>query len=328
MATPNSTSFSFDELASLTIANYSDEIRDNVTNNIPIWAMMKDEGAVDEAGGGTVLSEQLDFGDNATFKWFSGYESLSQVPTTAIGSATFDWKECNANVIFNRREIAINSGPEKRHDLIKSKSKNAERTILNNLGAASFYAGTEHDGKAFGGLQYIIADDPTTGIVGGINRATAGNEFWRNQVFDESVDSITLSATTIQDAMELLYIRCTRGMDVPNLWCYGNTYWRYFAGSVNTNQRYVRSGDGDKAKVSFPYYVFKNGCKVFHDPNAGATRGYAMNTTYLKVRPHKERNIKTEKPRYPSGQAATVIPIDFMGNWVCGNCSLQGVMQP
>jgi hypothetical protein len=324
MGTPNA---SFDELASLTIANYSSTIADNVSNNIPLYAMMKDADGIDEADGGTTLLEQLDFGDNTTFKWFSGYEELSLTPSEVIGSANFDWKECNANVLFNRREIAINSGPQKRHDLIKTKSVNADRTITNNLGAALFYAGTESDGKAIGGLAYIVADDPTTGIVGGINRATAGNEFWRNQVFDESVDSITLSATTIQDAMELMYIRCTRGMDVPNLWTYGNTYWRYFAGSVNANSRYIRESDAESAKTSFAYYLFKN-CKVFHDPNCGATRGYALNTRYIKVRPHSERNIKTEKARHPAGQAATVVPIDWMGNMVCRNASLQGVMHP
>jgi hypothetical protein len=328
MATPNSRTFEFDEFASLTIAEYSDDIADNVTNNIPTWAMFKDEGAIDECDGGTVLTEQLDFADNATFKWFSGYEVLSITPTECIGSAVFDWKECNANVVFNRREIAINSGGNKRHDLVRSKTTNAERTIINNLGAGVYALGTESDGKIIGGIQHIIADDPTTGTVGGINRATAGNEWWRNQVFDEGTDSITLSSTTIQRAMELLWVRLTRGMDVPNLWSYGNTYWTYFADSVNVNQRYVRSGDGDKAQVSFPYYVFKNGCKVFHDPNAGATRGYAMNTKFMKLRPHSDRNIKTEKARYPANSTATVVPIDWMGNLVCSNASLQGVMHP
>lgn len=322
MAQPNS---SFDELASITIANYSDTLRDNVSNNIPLYAFMDDMGAVIEEDGGTTLLEGLDFGDNTTFKWFSGYEELITSPTEAFTSANFDWKEANCNIIFNRREVAINSGRSKRHDLIKNKTVNAERTMRNNIGAAMFYVGTESDGKALAGLQYIIADDPTTGTVGGINRATAGNEFWRNQVMDESVDSITLSATTIQDAMELLWIRCTRGMDVPNLWVYGNTYWRFFAGSVNANSRYIREGDKDKAKTSFPYYMFKS-AKVFHDPNASATRGYALNTDYLKVKVHKDRNFKVDKPRYPSGQAATVIPVDFMGNMVCGNASLQGVM--
>ena len=37
------------------------------------------------------------------------------------------------------------------------------------------------------------------------------------------------------------------------------------------------------------------------------------------------RDITPDKPRYPANQRATVIPIDFMGNLVCGNASLQVV---
>ncbi len=318
---------SFDELASITIAKYSDELRDNVSNNIPLYAMMKDAGAIVEEDGGTTLLENLDYGDNPNFKWFSGYDELATNAHEAFGSANYDWKEANVNIVFNRREIAVNSGRQKKHDLIKRKTINGEKTMTNNLGAALFYVGTEFDGKALTGLQAAAADDPTTGTYGGINRATAGNEFWRNQVLDESVDSITLSATTIIDAMELLYIRCTRGMDVPNLWVYGNTYWRYFTGAVNAASRYIRGQDGDKAKASFPYYIFKS-TKVFHDPNCGATRGYALNTEYIKIKPHKDRNMNAEKPRYPAGSATMVVPIDFMGQITCGNASLQGVMHP
>ena len=296
------------------------------SNNIPLYAFMKDAGAIVEEDGGIYLLENLDYNDNETFTWFNGYEEISIAPSEFATTAHFDWKECAGNAVFSAREVAQNSGESKQHDLVKGKVKNLERTIINNVGAALFHAGTENDGKSFGGLQYIIPDDPTTGIVGGINRATAGNEFWRSQVFDETDDSITLSATTILDAMELLYVRCTRGMDVPNLWVYGNTYWRFFAGAVNANQRYIRESDAETAKTSFPYYLFKN-CKVFHDPNSGATHGYALNTEYLKVKVHKDRNMTPDKPRYPSSQRATVIPIDMMANVVCGNSSLQGVMQ-
>lgn len=322
MSTPNS---SFDELASLTISNYSKTLRDNVGNNIPLYAFMKDEGAIVEVDGGVYLLENLDFGDNSTFKWFNGYEEISISPSDFATTANFDWKECAGNAVFSHREVAQNSGASKQHDLVKGKVKNLERTITNNVGAALFYAGTENNGNSFGGLQYIVSDDPTTGTVGGINRATSGNEFWRNQTLDESADSITLSATTILDAMELLYVRCTRGMDVPNLWVYGNTYWRYFSGAVNANQRYIR--ETDTVKTSFPYYLFKS-CKVFHDPNCGATRGYALNTEYLQLKVHKDRNMTPNKPRYPATQLATVIPIDMMANVVCGNASLQGVMKP
>ena len=287
---------------------------------------MDDAGAIIEEDGGIYLLENLDFADNATFKWFNGYEVLSTTPSEVFTSANFDWKEANVNVVFNAREVAQNSGRSKRFDLIKSKTVNAERTMRNNVGAAMFYIGTESSGKAFGGLQYIIADDPTTGIVGGINRATSGNEFWRNQLVDMSVESITIASGTIQDAMELMWVRCTRGMDVPKLWVYGDTYWRYFAASVGDNQRYVRDGSQvNTARTSFPYYMFKT-AKVFHDPNCDAEHGYAINTDYLKVKVHKDRNMSVDKPRYPTNQRATIIPIDLMGNMVCGNASLQGVM--
>jgi hypothetical protein len=322
MVQPNS---SFDELASITIANYSDDLRDNVSNNIPLWAMMKDEGAVVEEDGGTYLLENLDFGDNATFKWYSGYEEISTSPSEVFTTAQFDWKECGGNVVFNEREKAINAGRQKKFDLVKNKTKNLERTMINNLGAALFFAGTENDGKSFGGLQAAVADDPTTGIYGGINRATAGNEFWRNQLLDLSVESITLSATTIQDAFELLWVRCARGLDVTKLITMGDTYWRFFAGSVNANQRYIRESDGASAKTSFPYYLFKT-AKAFHDPNCSATRAYFLNPDWLKIKPHKERNVVAGKARYPASSRATVIPMDFMGNITCGNASLQGVM--
>lgn len=317
---------SFDELASMTIANYSETLADNVSNNIPTWAMFKDAGAIEEEDGGTTLLEGLDYGDNPTFKWYSGYEEIPTTASPVIGSANYDWKECGGNAVWSAREIAINSGRQKKHDLIKSRTINLERTITNNLGAALYYAGTEFDGKALTGFQAAIADDPTTGTYGGINRATAGNEFWRNQVFDESVDSITLAANTIQDAMELLWIRCTRNMDVPKLIAFGNTYWRFFAGSVNANSRYIRESDSETAKTSFPYYMFKS-AKVFHDPNCLATRGYFFNTDYLKIKPHSERNIVAGSAQKVVGtQRATVVPIDFMGNITCKNASLQGVM--
>jgi len=63
MVQPNST---FDELATLTISEYSPTLRDNVSNNIPLYAMMKDAGAVEEVDGGIYLLENLDFGDNQT----------------------------------------------------------------------------------------------------------------------------------------------------------------------------------------------------------------------------------------------------------------------
>jgi hypothetical protein len=319
MAQPNS---SFSELAATTIAEYSDELFDNVTENNPLLAEMKKSGSIEVSGGLQIL-ENLDYGDNGSFKWFSGYEELNVSPSDSFTASAFDWKQANCNIVFNNREVAINEGENRIFPWIKSKTKNAERTMTNQLSDALYLSNTENDGKSPGGLQHLVADDPTTGTVGGINRATSGNEFWRNQIVDASVESITLSATTMWEALALLYRRTTRGMDVPNILVLGDTYHRYWEGQLMTAQRFIK--ESDSATAGFIYQMFKT-CKVFHDPNCSATRGYMLNTNYIKLKSHKSINMKVGDPRYPHNQDATVIPLNWMGNLTTSNASLQGVL--
>ena len=46
---------------------------------------------------------------------------------------------------------------------------------------ALLYGDGVADPKALAGLKLLVADDPSIGTVGGINRATAGFEWWRNR---------------------------------------------------------------------------------------------------------------------------------------------------
>lgn len=321
MADPNP---DFDQLAAITIANYSKELSDNVTNNLPFYYYLKQEGnlkAAEESGGTTIL-ENLRYAENASFKWFNGYEELSVIPTNDFTAASFDWKECNANVIFSGREVAINSGSaEKQFDLIEGKTQSTEDTLTNNLGAALFFSNTENDGKSIGGLQHLVADDPTSGTVGGINRATATNAFFRNQVYDFSVEGVVASAGTIKSAMNTLYRRCSRNTDVPKVIIFGDTYHDYFELSVEAQQRFME----DDAKVAFPYIRYKK-AKVIFDPNCADERGYFLQPKFIKLRSHSMVNMKVGKPKHPTNQNATVIPINWMGNMTTGNPSLQGVM--
>jgi hypothetical protein len=48
---------------------------------------------------------------------------------------------------------------------------------------ALLYGDGVADAKALAGLKLLIADDPSVGTVGGINRATVGNEWWRNRAY-------------------------------------------------------------------------------------------------------------------------------------------------
>jgi len=93
------------------------------------------------------------------------------------------------NVVCNGLEIDVqNTGPDQVIDLLTTRMENAEYTMMNNISTAVYADGTGSNSKEIGGLQHLVADTPTTGTVGGINRATSTNSFWRNVTFDATTD--------------------------------------------------------------------------------------------------------------------------------------------
>lgn len=322
MTAPNS---NFDQLAATTIAHYSSELADNVTNNIPFLMYLKKKGNLksDSVSGGTKILENLRYAENGNFKWFNGFESLDVTPTDDFTAAEFEWKECNANIIFSQRQVAINSDSlEQQFDLIEGKTKSTEDTLTNNLGAALFYNNTENSGKSIGGLQHLVADDPTTGTVGNINRATSTNSFYRNQIYDFSTQGVTASAATIKSAMNSLYRLTSRNSDNVDLIIMGDTYHDYFETAMQAQQMFTKESS---ASVGFPVLSYKT-AEVIYDPNCADERGYFLNLKYIALRAHKMINMKVDEARHPTNQMATVIPVCWMGNMTSSNPSLQGVM--
>lgn len=72
------------------------------------------------------------------------------------------------------------------------------------------------------GIDALISTTPTTGTVGGINRATVGNEFWRNNA---NTGISTATAGNLTEAMEIEWRRCTRyGGEQPNAILVGSKF--------------------------------------------------------------------------------------------------------
>lgn len=252
--------------------------------------------------------------------WYSGYETVGVESSDTLTSANFDWKQANCNVTVSGLEEIQNRGKQAVHNLVKSRISVAEKTMANNIGAALFYANTESGGKAIGGLQHLVADLPTSGTVGGIDRSA--QSFWRNQYYDFSTESVTASATTIQHAMNATYLNCLRGTDKPDLIVAGSTYFTYYEESLQPQQRFMSAGTADGG---FDTYKYK-GADVVYDSNCSATRMYLLNTDYLHFRPAADRNFVVLDRKSAVNQDATVVPLYWAGNMTVSNASLQGVI--
>jgi len=317
MAIPNT---SYTEILTTTIDNYRDTLADNVMNNNVLLKYLKQNGNSDPASGGVKLLENLMYAENGTFSWYSGYETLSVEASDVLTSAQFDWKQANCNVTMSGLEEIQNSGKEAMHNLIKARIKVAEITMQNNISASLFYSNTENGGKAIGGLQHLVADLPTSGTVGGIDRSA--QSWWRNQYYDFSDNSVTAGATTIQHAMNVCYLRTERGTEHTDLVIAGESYFTYYEESLQAQQRFMGE---TKGVTGFLGYAYK-GARVFYDPNCSSTRMYMLNTKYLHFRPAKSRNFVVLKDKVAVNQDATVTPLYWMGNMTCSNAARQAVI--
>lgn len=316
MASPN-----LSEIVTTTLRNRSGETADNVSKGNALLAKLKEKGAWKAATGRSIVQE-LDYAENGTFMYYSGSEQLNIASSDVISAAEFDWKQAAVAVTWNGLEIDVqNTGSEQVIDLLAARIKNAQRTMKNNITVGLYSDGTGTGGKQIGGLQHIVADAPTTGTVGGINRANFS--FWRNQVFDATSDGTATSATTIQSNMNSAWLECVRGNDKPDLIMSDGVYYKYFLASLQTIQRITDPG---MAKLGFQNVMYQTAPVVYEDSTGiPASHMYFLNTDYLHFRYAPKRLFKPLEAVRSLNQDASVQFITFAGNLTCSNCSLQGV---
>jgi hypothetical protein len=314
MVTPN-----IGDLAATTIENYSGTFADNVTTHNPLLNEVFMRGNKTPAAGGTKIRQELMYAENSTFQWFTGLETLDVSGSEVLDAADFDWKEANANVVFSGLDEAKNSSDEAIHNLIKSRIKVAEITAKNQVAASLYSDGTGSSGKELGGLQLLIADDPTSGTVGGIDRSA--QSWWRNQTFDFSSELAAASASNIQEGMNTLWRRCERNSDQPDVIVMDDVYFGFYETSLQTIQRITTSDTGNAGFTSLMY----KGKKVYYDSNCPASHLYMINLDYLFYRPHPKFDFSMDKENRAINQHATVIPLFFKGALTLSNSSLQGV---
>lgn len=320
MASPN-----LSEIVTTTIRNRSKKLADNVTSNNALLMRLSEKGNSKPFSGGRNIVQELEYAENSTYKRYSGYETLDISPSDVMTAAEFEIKQCAVAVTISGLEELQNSGKERMIDLLESRIKNAERTMYNNMSTDVYSDGTADGGKQIGGLQLLVSDAPTSGTVGGINRANYS--FWQNQLYDFSVESVTPSNTTIQAAMNALYLRCARGADRPDLIVADNVYFGYYWASLQAQQRFTNEKLG---AAGFDNLRFMGADVVFDGGQGGdapASHMYFLNTDYIFCRPHANRNMVPLSPdRFSTNQDAMVKLIAWAGNMTTSNAALQGVM--
>jgi hypothetical protein len=332
------------EITTTTLFNRSRKLADNVTKNNAILARLTQRNKVKPVDGGQAIVQELEYSENGTYKRYSGYDILNISPSDVFTAAQYPWAQAAVAVSISGLEELQNSGVERMIDLLESRIGNSERTMTNGISGDCYGNGTLDGGKQIGGLQLLVADVQTAGVVGGIDRGLW--PFWRAYVGSFSAAGLTAGTATMQTLMNRQWLNQVRGTDRPDLLIADNVYFSFYWESLQAIQRITSPSEGVAGFQSLKFMdadvVFDggfqgvqagvgtaigNGITWATPSGAPSNHMYFLNTDYIFLRPHRDRNMVPLNPdRFTVNQDAMVKLVGWAGNMTMSNAFLQGVL--
>jgi hypothetical protein len=173
-----------------------------------------------------------------------------------------------------------------------------------------FADGTGNSGKDWNGLGNLVESGNN---VGGINSATAGNEFWRSK------EENTATALTLAQ-MSSIYNSVSVGNDHPDTLLTTQTLFEKYEALLQPNLRYT---DTKTADAGFQNLLFK-AAPVMYDVHCTAGVFYFLNTKYLTLVGHSSKWFAQTEFIKPEDVDARYALIMCYGNLTCRNRAKQG----
>ena len=314
------------DIIATTIQSRSGVLGDNLTQNNAILQRLQAKGNVQPFSGGNVILQEIMYNDPNTnnANSYSGYEVLNITPDSPISAAQFSITQYADSVTMSGLEMLQNSSKEQIIDLLDGRMQVSEARLLNRISTDIYGDGTGNGGKNITGLAAAVSTSPTSGTYGGINRANW--TFWQNQ----ATTGVT-GYSNIQAKMTDAAIKSVRGTDKVDTIVAGNNFYSYYVQSLQAIQRIAGVEEGAAGFASLKFYGGGMSADVILGGGYGAQENtnymYLLNTNYIFLRPHKERNfVPIGGERQSINQDAIVKLYGWAGNLTCSNSFLQGVL--
>lgn len=308
----------FDNIRSTTIDNYLSGVGDSYSAHSRWLVEFRKAGRFQENDGGTSLTEGVEYDGNGSAGWVVGTERIQLTNKAFLTRAVYPWKKACSSIVIIGDDEAENSGASKQLDLLFEKTESAIRALGNLLGAAVYSDGTNP--KQVGGMQYLVSDTPSAGVVGGIDPSQTSNAFWRNYA-----STSALTSATIIGEFDKALMKTTRNNDHCNLAFTDNSNRaKYYAG-LQAQQRFM----SDKGEGGFRDLMI-NGIPLINDQAMNgccpAGHTYFLNTYMMKFRVHRDWNPKRKGGIQSIDQDASVNTLWWRGNVTMKGREFHGVV--
>lgn len=266
------------------------------------------------------IVEQVKFATTTSLSGYEGSDTVTYGNPTNIKQASYPWKELHAGIEVTHSELKhqgiaiVESGGNARvagrgdmavtlTDIYEDKLQDMSEGWAASFNTMLWKDGTQ-DSKEVAGIQYLIADDPTTGTVGGLDRASFAK--WRNRTL-VSGSKVTASASTqaLTKALKAEVRQLRRYGGTPNLILCGSDFMAAVELEANEKSTYTQSND--KSIDISSQIISIQGIGTFqYDPTlddlSRSKFAYFIDTKNICLRPMKGQDRVVHNPARPHDQ--------------------------
>lgn len=273
-------------------------------------------------GGKQYIVEQLRVRYQSNFQWFNGSQVVTYNKRQSVEQAQYAWRSAHDGFALDEDRLIQNgisvddSGPggnASDAEMLQLTNLFSEQMEILKLGFQEKFSQALHlDGTqsvdAITGVDALVSLTPTTGTVGGIDRAPAANAYWRNY----AVTGLTVTTGTgnILDFLEVGYRACTRNGGKPDFIEAGDdfidgfrnfmlkTYGRIDYGGVAVFKQ-IDAGTESLSFHDIPIIwnpEFDDFDAAFAPAIPWSKRAYMLNCRHMRLRPIEGQDMKSRQP--------------------------------
>lgn len=320
MATGNT---NYATLASTTLANFANEIFDNVITNNALANELKKSGNIKVVSGGTSFTHPVYYNKNNTFAAIGKYGTIPTDLQDPLTRAEYGIKVLAGSVVYSLVEEAMNAGDkEKLIDYLETLKMDAESSMSELLGDQLFKAAGATGDDDFDSIPEIIANSASTQTinVGGINSSSSGGTFWRNYAYTTAVTAFNTSSAGLT-AFESCVNGATFGRQGPTIGITTKAIFQLYSIGLTANIRY---SDTSRADAGFKNLLFAT-IPIMFDDNVAANYAYFIDTNSLKLQVLSQGNLKITPYVQSYSQLMARALLYLLANLTCGSRRTQAV---
>ena len=282
------------------------------SNALMAWAFATNR--VEFEDGGHEITNPLTLGRNPNITSYEYYDEVPVAQTDEFTTVTYNWARVAGSVIISDQEEDENQGAALIFKLVKAKMEVLEESIKEKFSEYLYASGAGTDPQ---GLGLLIPDDPTTGVVGNINRANETQ--WRTSAYDFAGN---LDSTNIEEAFDDILLDLTLKTDRPDIIITGRNIYRHYRTAVRDKVviNMSESNSGKKMMdLGFAGVKHQN-ITMLYDEDCPVNSAYFINSKFLRLHILKHVNMKIKDLVAPWTVDASGKRVVWQGQWAIWKC--------